>query len=74
MLGRTWGMESSDLWIEADVPANVLRGLNARGQPVKLVGRWDSIVGHAQVIRWNEDTGFYEGAADPRGDGSATGY
>lgn len=74
LFGRTWGMESSDLWMESDIPDNVLRELTARGQPVKLVGRRDSIVGHAQAIRWNADTGFYEGGADPRGDGCATGY
>ncbi|MFP7674603.1 gamma-glutamyltransferase [Marivita sp. S0852] len=74
LYGRTWGMASRDLWIESDVPENVLRELIARGQPVKRVGRWDSIVGHAQAIRWNADTGFYEGGADPRGDGCAIGY
>ncbi len=74
LFGRTWGMESRDLWMESDVPDNVLRELIARGQPVKLVGRWDSIVGHAQAIRWNADTGFYEGGADPRGDGCALGF
>ncbi len=74
LLGRTWGMESRDLWMEADIPDNVLRELSLRGQPVKLIGRWDSIAGHAQAIRWNADTGFYEGGADPRGDGCAIGY
>ncbi len=74
LLGRTWGMESRDLWMEADIPDNVLRELSLRGQPVKLIGRWDSIAGHAQAIRWNPDTGFYEGGADPRGDGNAIGY
>jgi gamma-glutamyltranspeptidase len=74
LFGRTWGMASRDLWMESDIPENVLRELIARGQPVKRVGRWDSIVGHAQAIRWNSDTGFYEGGADPRGDGCAIGY
>ncbi|MCB1347982.1 MAG: gamma-glutamyltransferase [Maritimibacter sp.] len=74
LFGRTWGMESRDLWMESDIPENVLRELTARGQPMKRVGRWDSIVGHAQAIRWNADTGFFEGGADPRGDGCALGY
>jgi len=74
LFGRTWGMASRDLWMEADIPDNVVRELKARGQSVKLVGRWDSIVGHAQAIRWNADTGLYEGGADPRGDGCAIGY
>ncbi len=74
LFGRTCGMDPSDLWIESDVPDNVLRELKRRAQPVKLLGRWYSIVGHAQTIRWNADTGFYEGGADPRGDGSAAGY
>ncbi|GKY86860.1 gamma-glutamyltransferase [Sinisalibacter aestuarii] len=74
LFGRTWGMESRDLWMESDIPENVLRELSVRGQPVKRVGRWDSIVGHAQAIRWNAGTGFYEGGADPRGDGCVIGY
>lgn len=74
LYGRTWGMESRDLWMESDIPENVLRELVARGQPVKRVGRWDSIVGHAQAVRRDAGTGFYEGGADPRGDGCAIGY
>jgi gamma-glutamyltranspeptidase/glutathione hydrolase len=31
-------------------------------------------VGHAQAIRIDQESGFYEGGADPRGDGAAVGF
>ena len=36
--------------------------------------QWEGTVGHAQAIRINRENGFFEGGADPRGDGSAAGY
>lgn len=74
LMGRTWGMESRDLWLESRIPDEVARELTLRGQPVQMVGPWSGIVGHAQAIRINRETGFMEGGADPRGDGAALGY
>jgi oxamate amidohydrolase len=74
LMGRTWGMESSDLWLESRIGDQVARELTLRGQPVKNVGAWSGTMGHAQAIRIHPDTGFLEGGADPRGDGAALGW
>lgn len=72
--GRTWGMESRDLWLEADIPEEVIRELRLRGHPVKIASKWAGIIGHAQAILINRESGFFEGGADPRGDGVAIGF
>lgn len=74
LMGRTWGMESKDLWLEARIPEETFRELRFRGQPVKVVEAWDGTLGHAQAIRFHPETGLLEGGADPRGDGAALGY
>lgn len=33
--------------------------------------RWEGSLSHAQTIRFDRRTGFFEGGADSRGDGSA---
>lgn len=73
LMGRTWGAESRDLWLEGRFPDTVVRELQRRGQPVKMLTSWNDNVGHAQAIRIHPD-GFLEGAADPRGDGAALGW
>jgi len=73
LMGRTWGVESQDLWLEGRVSEPVVRELERRGQPVKLLATWDDNCGHAQAIRFADD-GFLEGGADPRGDGAALGF
>lgn len=74
LMGRTWGMESSDLWLESRIDDQVARELLRRGHPVKRVDAWSGTMGHAQAIRIHQDGGFLEGGADPRGDGSAAGW
>lgn len=74
LMGRTWGMESSDLWLESRIDDQIARELTRRGQPVKIVGPWSGTMGHAQAIRINRDGGFLEGGADPRSDGAAIGW
>lgn len=73
LMGRTWGVESQDLWLEGRIPDPVIHELERRGQPVKMLPDWDDNVGHAQAIRI-DSAGFLEGGADPRGDGAAVGY
>ena len=73
LMGRTWGAESQDLWLEGRFPDPVVHELERRGQPVKMLPAWDDNVGHAQAIRITED-GWLEGGADPRGDGVALGF
>ncbi len=74
LMGRTWGMESHDLWLESRISDETARELRLRGQPVRMVGQWDGTLGHAQAIRIDRATGLMEGGADPRGDGAAMGY
>jgi gamma-glutamyltranspeptidase len=45
-----------------------------RGQPVQMVTDWNDNVGHAHAIGVDREQGFFEGGADPRGDGAALGY
>jgi gamma-glutamyltranspeptidase/glutathione hydrolase len=73
LMGRTWGTESSNLSLESRISDEVARELTQRGQPVQIVGAWSGIMGHAQAIRIDRDSGFLEGGADPRGDGAALG-
>lgn len=74
LMGRTWGTESRDLWLESTIADNVARELKLRGQPVQRVGALNNKMGHAQAIAVDSSSGFYEGGADPRGDGAAIGY
>lgn len=74
LYGRTWGVASSDLALEARIDPEVMRELRLRGQPVTVVPAWDGTLGHAAAIRIDPVTGLYEGAADPRGDGQAVGH
>lgn len=73
LMGRTWGTESSDLWLESRIGDPISRELTRLGQPVKIVDGWSGTMGHAQAIRIHPG-GFYEGGADPRGDGAAVGW
>lgn len=74
LMGRTWGTKSLDLSLEGRVPDGVIRELERRGQPVKVLADWDDNMGHAQAIRIDRTHGYLEGGADPRGDGLALGY
>lgn len=74
LMGRTWGTATSALSLEARIPDEVIRELTLRGHPVQIAPAWSGTLGHAQAIRIDHATGFYEGGADPRGDGAAMGW
>jgi oxamate amidohydrolase len=74
LMGRTWGTESRDLSLEGRISDEVVRELELRGQPIKMLPDWDDNMGHAQAIRIEREHGFLEGGADPRGDGAALGF
>jgi oxamate amidohydrolase len=74
LMGRTWGTESRDLSLEGRIADETVRELELRGQPVKMLARWDDNMGHAQAIRIDRRHGFLEGGADPRGEGAAIGF
>jgi oxamate amidohydrolase len=73
LMGRTWGTKSRSLTLEGRIPDEVARELKRRGQPVQMVTDWNDNLGHSSAIRVNAQ-GFFEGGADPRGDGAALGY
>jgi gamma-glutamyltranspeptidase/glutathione hydrolase len=74
LMGRTWGTETSSLLLESRISDETIRELILRGHPVTVAPRWEGTVGHAQAIRVDRVTGFFEGGADPRGDGTAMGF
>lgn len=74
LMGRTWGTATGALSLESRIDDGVIRELRLRGQPVRIAEAWCGTLGHAQAIRIDNDGGFLEGGADPRGDGAALGW
>jgi len=74
LMGRTWGTPDRNLSLESRISDEVVRELRRRGQPVQMVPHWSDQMGHAQAIRVDHENGFFEGGADPRGDGAAVGF
>ncbi|MFE7236397.1 gamma-glutamyltransferase [Streptomyces sp. NPDC001231] len=72
LYGRTWGDERRDLRMEDRFSSGTLDELRTWGHPVREVGSWDGVMGHAQAIRVTDDV--LMGGADPRGDGLALGW
>ena len=70
LLGRTWGVEKTNLRIEDRFPAETLDWLRTAGHDVEVIGPYEEIMGHAGAIVLHPD-GLMEGAADPRSDGTA---
>ena len=73
LLGRTWGSPVSNLRIESRLDAELIEQLRQIGQDVEVVEPITEVMGHAGAIV-RHPSGRIEGAADPRGDGSAAGY
>lgn len=74
LMGRTWGTQSRNMSLEGRISDEAVRELKRRGQPIQMVTDWNDNMGHASAIRVDQDQGFFEGGADPRGDGAALGY
>lgn len=76
LFGRTWGEETTDLRVESRFPAGVAAALENRGHPVRVVGDWDSAMGHAQAISVDRTypDHVFAGGADARGEGIALGW
>jgi len=58
------------LFLEPDVPEDVIRALKKRGHHIEVSQRWWS---SAQVILFDHDRGLFFGGSDPRSDGAAMG-
>ena len=70
LLGRTWGDNSHNLKIEADMPAPVLSSLQQRGHEIQPISACSELMGHAGAISATE-AGVVDLATDPRSDGAA---
>ncbi|MGF6777277.1 gamma-glutamyltranspeptidase [Paraburkholderia sp. GAS334] len=75
LCGRAWGDASNRLLLEDSAPAATFDALRALGHPVEAAAALHPLFGTAQAIRlrgpWSP---FFEGGADPRGEGVALGY
>ena len=71
LLGRTWGDDTNDLKIEADIDQTITEHLSKRGQAFNTVAPLNELMGHAGMLR--DFIGAHEpvAASDPRSDGWA---
>ena len=72
LYGRTWGERSTALRLESRFGEDVAATLRQRGHDVLAVEDWSDLMGHAQLIRLDEDG--LTGSSDPRADGAALGW
>lgn len=73
LYGQFWGERTNDLWLESRFAETTVEGLRRTGHPVRPMGDWEDIMGHAQGIVVDRDRGILMGGSDPRGDGIAIG-
>ncbi|MEP4889770.1 MAG: gamma-glutamyltransferase [Aliiglaciecola sp.] len=73
LLGRTWGDQSHNLKIEADIDNQILESLQAKGHDIAVVPPNNEMMGHAGMIVRKPD-GQVSAATDPRSDGKAFPY
>lgn len=73
LLGRTWGQTSDTLKLEGRFSSHTLARLNALGHDVEIYPDFSEVMGHAGAIVRHAD-GLFEGAFDPRSNGSAAGF
>ena len=66
------GDPAAALHLERRVPVRLRSELARRGHPIIEIEDWDRRTGHAQAVAI--ESGFFQGAADPRGDGLALGW
>jgi gamma-glutamyltranspeptidase len=75
LYGRSWGDESNKLLIESTASPDTFTRLQEMGHPVEKAVWPYSRMGTSQAIRlrgpWSP---FFEGGADPRGEGIALGF
>jgi len=73
LLGRTWGLQRTNLRLEARFPASLFEQLAAAGHDVELLDEsYSDLMGHAGAIVVHPN-GMLEGAHDPRADGGVEG-
>jgi len=60
--------------MENRFPTQIPEQLTRLGHHIRMLGPWESAVGHAQAIAIHPENQLFAGAADPRCDGLALGY
>lgn len=70
LLGRTWGDESHNLKIEADIAKHMAAELIALGHELVTIPACNELMGHAGAVVCHTD-GSTSAASDPRSDGLA---
>ena len=70
LLGRSWGLSSETLKLEARFPEQTFVTLQRLGHDVERLAPYDEAVGHAGAIVRAPD-GTLDAASDPRSDGAA---
>ncbi|HEY0755095.1 MAG TPA: gamma-glutamyltransferase [Ktedonobacteraceae bacterium] len=60
--------------MENRFPTHIPEQLTRLGHHMRMLGPWESAVGHAQAIAIDPQSQLFAGAADPRCDGLAMGY
>lgn len=70
---RILGEKTDDLRVEARIRPETRRALSLKGHRVRVVQPFDAIMGFAQGIWRDPETGTIQGGADPRGDSLALG-
>ncbi|MXP50625.1 gamma-glutamyltransferase family protein [Pantoea sp. Eser] len=73
LLGRTWGQSSDSLKLESRLAPETMEQLRQWGHQVELLPAFSEFVGHAGAIV-RHSNGMFEGASDPRSNGSAAGF
>lgn len=73
LLGRTWGQTSDSLKLEGRFSAESIAQLRELGHDVEVLADFSEAMGHAGAIV-RHPNGLFEGASDPRSNGSAAGY
>ena len=73
LLGRTWGQSSDSLKLEGRFDDETILMLRLWGHEVERLPDFSESVGHAGAIV-RHSNGMFEGASDPRSNGSAAGF
>src|SRR5262249_19068261 len=66
--------EQETLRLEDRFPASTVEGLRALGHHVAVVGPWEPLMGYAQGIVLDSESGVLAGGSDPRAEGIAAGW
>jgi len=75
LYGRSWGDSSNKLLLESTAPEETFTALRELGHPVEKATWPHTRMGTAQAVRMPDaEHPFFEGGADPRGEGVALGF